>query len=282
MKYTINDLPRFSEWPARLLGFIKTGKRLKTPVEIIREFECDKWGLLYDQIARSSGRLSIEDIDKLYLGTDESLFYMDKEFSLKKYTDMHRTYIQWLENELGRYLPASTLCELGCGYGSVILSMAQSELFKNMPFIAADFTQQGIDIVEYLGKSLNVSLITGRCDFTQPHITDVTIPDGSIIFTSYALTYVPVLSLQFLRKVASWRPKVVVHVEPCYEHCDEKSLHGLMQKRYMEINDYNRNFITRLHEAEDGRWLEIIKETPCFIGQNPLLAASLVIWRPLQ
>jgi hypothetical protein len=67
----------------------------------------------------------------------------------------------------------------------------------------------------------------------------------------------------------------VVHFEPCYEHCDRQTLLGLMRQRYFEVNDYNTNLSTLLHEAENQALVRILEEKPAIVGSNPFLVASL-------
>ncbi|MDA0991672.1 MAG: hypothetical protein O3A51_13095, partial [Verrucomicrobia bacterium] len=47
---TINDLPRFSKWPARLLGIEPWAQRTKSRDEIDREYETESWGAYLGRI----------------------------------------------------------------------------------------------------------------------------------------------------------------------------------------------------------------------------------------
>lgn len=49
-KFTLDDLPRFSPWPRRLLGLETWQQRQKTSEEISREYENEKWGSLLNQL----------------------------------------------------------------------------------------------------------------------------------------------------------------------------------------------------------------------------------------
>ena len=40
---SINDLPKFSPWPARLLGAEEFVAKRRTPSEVRREYESEKW-----------------------------------------------------------------------------------------------------------------------------------------------------------------------------------------------------------------------------------------------
>jgi len=108
------------------------------------------------------------------------------------------------------------------------------------------------------------------------------IPPGAVIYTSYAAQYVPRLSSSFVDQLALFSPSVVIHIEPCYEHCEGKTLLGLIRQRYIEVNDYNTNLVTVLHEQRDRDDIEILEERPAVFGSNPLLAASVIVWRPLR
>ena len=43
----------------------------------------------------------------------------------------------------------------------------------------------------------------------------------------------------------------MIHIEPCYEHCEGKTLLGLMRRRYIQVNDYNTNLVTVLREQSE-------------------------------
>jgi hypothetical protein len=72
----------------------------------------------------------------------------------------------------------------------------------------------------------------------------------------------------------------VVHIEPVYEHCNPATLLGLLRRRYIEACRYNRNLSTILHHHERQGSLEIIQESVPGFGPNPLLAASVIAWKP--
>lgn len=61
--YTINDLPRFSPWPERLIGSESWQQRHKTPEEIIREYEHEKWGSLLRKVQEAKRDVSVEEAD---------------------------------------------------------------------------------------------------------------------------------------------------------------------------------------------------------------------------
>ena len=183
---------------------------------------------------------------------------------------------------VARYLPAAAVAELGAGYGSIALDLARRAEFRSAQFFAAELTESGTRLIEALRAAEGLAVQTGRCDLTASPVTDMRIPPGAVIYTSYAAQYVPRLSSSFVDQLALFSPSVVIHIEPCYEHCEGKTLLGLMRQRYIEVNDYNTNLVTVLHEQRDRDAIEILEERPAVFGSNPLLAASVIVWRPLR
>jgi hypothetical protein len=103
-----------------------------------------------------------------------------------------------------------------------------------------------------------------------------------VIYTSHAAQSVPRLSAAFVDGLSALSPSAVIHIEPCFEHTGGKTLLGLLRRRYIEMNDYNTNLITILHEQRERGTIDIVEERPAVFGSNPLLAASVIVWRPLR
>ena len=126
---------------------------------------------------------------------------------------------------------------------------------------------------------MNKPVVIGHCDFRALTIEDMSIPENAVIFTSYAALYVPLLSAGFVDLLARLKPRAVVHFEPCYEYYDEQALHGLMCRRYIELNDYTRNFVTIIEAARlDGSISVRVRKN--VMGNNPLLPISIIEWSP--
>lgn len=279
--YTINDLPRFSPWPARLLGLGRWEQRCKTPQEIHREYELEKWGPLLARIQGAKREVSLEEVDGWVLNDiPVSLRSIGRKLELLSAVETHHRYKDLVQDVLGSYLPASALVELGAGYGSVILSLAKRESFAGMRIIAGEYIASGLELIRRLAQTQGLEIEAGYCDLASPIVTDLAIPENALIFTSYAACYVPKLKADFVEALSAFRPLAVVLIEPCYEHCDSNTLLGLMRRRYIEVNDYNTNWVTLLHDQQQRGLITILEERPAVFGMNPLLAASIVAWAP--
>jgi len=252
----------------------------KSPSEIEREFGREKWGALFERYRQNPGA-RLEDVDKWAAGdASDTLASVDEHIVEMSPQESHDAYIAFIANALEPRLPASALVELGCGYGSVILGLSRKAAFQDMPYFAADFTATGPELAALIAKEEGIGLTTGAADLRKNPVTSLDIPEGSLIYTAYAAQYVEQLTDDFVGGIIALEPSVVVHIEPVYEHCDASTLLGLLRQRYIQVNGYNRNLSTILHHHEQAGSLEIIQESVPGFGPNPLLAASVIAWKP--
>jgi hypothetical protein len=279
--YTLNDLPRFSPWPARLLGLEPGSQRVRSRADIVREFEGDKWGPLLARLEKESGPVTIDVVEGWVAGdVAPGLCSVNDEFELLSYAAARARYVSLVESLVARYQESSVIAELGCGFGSLTLRLATSGRVRGRRFLAGDLSPSAVQIVRSLAEMSSLPVEANLLDLSSPSSTELAIEPGSLILTSYAMHYMPTIPRECLEALAALRPSVVIHLEPCQEHCDSQTLLGLMRRRYIEVNDYNTNLVTLLHELECAGRIEIIEETPAVFGQNPLLPASVVIWKP--
>ena len=277
---SLDQLPKFSKWPARLLGLEPWETKEKTAEEIEREFGQEKWGALLERYWHNT-KARLEDVDRWAAGdVGNTLASVDEHIVEMTLEESHDAYIAFIANALEQRLPASALVELGCGYGSVILGLSRKAAFQDIPYFAADFTSTGPELAGLIAKEEGITLMTGSADLRKNPVTNLDIPEGSLIYTAYAAQYVELLTEDFVNGLVALKPSVVVHIEPVYEHCDVSTLLGLLRQRYIEANGYNRNLSTILHHHERLGSLEIIQESVPGFGPNPLLAASVIAWKP--
>lgn len=305
---SIDDLPKYSPWPARLLGLDPWTIREKTKDAVWREYNDEKWTPLLAQVQwmESEGHLiTVESIDKLFLsdattveprsfsfrdgGEHLVLMRRDSAWSMYLYT-VSRCIAQCLsEISLQRYfagepptIKPSALVELGAGYGSVIFNLMQDRLRCGLdpstPILAAEFTDAGQELLRLLGKGYPRGI--GWVDFTSEDFTDLSIPENAVIFTSGAAIYVPTLPDTFVERLIALKPHLVLHFESAWPTLGSSDLLSLMRKRYLQINDYNRNLWPLLGRFEKNNHIQIVAERLNLFGMNPLLPYSLIAWRP--
>jgi hypothetical protein len=277
----LDDLPRYSAWPARLLGLEPWQPKRKTRDEVLREFDREKWGSLLDQAQRASTPPTLEDVVLWSLeGIPPSLVSVGDRWEVLSAAESRTRYIEVVASELRKYAPASALLELGAGFGSVLFALARQEPFSKMSICGGELTESGRALLALIAKGAGLDWTLGLSDLGAARVLDVAVPEQAIVFTSYAVHYLQEVTGELFAALASLKPRVVVHFEPCFEHCDETSLLGLLRRRYIEVNDYNRNFVHALLAEERKGTLRVIEQRPAVFGGNPLLAASVLAWEP--
>jgi SAM-dependent methyltransferase len=279
--YTVNDLPRFSPWPARLLGLAPWDQRVRSRADLLREYEREKWGSLLARIKGTADRVTIDTVEEWTVGgSPDWLCSHQGRLELVPAAEARARYQSLIERLFERYLPAPAIIELGCGYGSVILQLARRFRDRGLRFLAGDLSPSALEIVRRLAAAAGHPVGAGLFDFSSIADTELDIPPGSLLLTSYSICYLSTIPTECIEALAAYRPRAVIHLEPCIEHCDPKTLLGLLRRRYIEVNDYNTNLVTLLRAMEQAGQVEVLEETPAVFGQNPLLPASVVIWKP--
>lgn len=195
--------------------------------------------------------------------------------------ETHSRYRDLVARALQPHLEgASALVELGAGYGSVIVDLARRAEFAGIPAFGLDLTAAGAELISRMGSAEGVEVKSGLCDLLADQVTGVSIPEGALVYTSYSAHYEPMHSEGFVDRILTVGQKTTVFIEPCYEHCDDSTLLGLLRRRYIEVNDYNTNLVTLLHAQRDAGRVRILDERKAAFGHHPLLAASVIVWEP--
>ena len=274
-KFTVNDLPLYNPWVKKLLGLEEFIPKIKNEKELEREYENEKWGVLLKKTEESEIACSIENVDSIaFDGNSETFSFYNDELLKSTYGELHKKYIELVYATVSPYLPAPAIVELGSGYGTVILNLAKY-LKKDQSLIAAEFAASGVKIIRRIADFENFNLKAGSCNFYDLNLDDLNIPAGSIIFTSFATTCIPELPNTFLDALLATNPKLVIHFEALYEHCDD-DLFGLLRKKYIMVNDYNKNLLTLVDNHPN---ITITERILPIIGINPLLCASILHWK---
>lgn len=278
---SFDDLPKYSRWPALVLGQSDFQVKAKTPAEVTREFDREKWQEVRDWIDADPA-IRYTEVDARRLGHLGPLpFFQDGKFRLLPLAEAHARHVALCASAMAGHVEGATaLVELGAGYGSTLLGVHHVAGFADLPLYAAEYSQVGVGVIRDLARNSGLSVGAGKCDFYTSSMDDLGIPPGSVVFTSYAAHYVPRLTPNFFQMISALRPAAVFHFEPCYEHYSMQSIHGLMCRRYVQMNDYNQNLVSLLHAQQEQGVLEILDERPVVMGANPLLPISVLGWRP--
>ena len=280
-KLEMNDLAKWSPWPARLLSIEPFGVMQKTPESVQREFGDEKWGSLLNFFANKDS-VTLANVEAAEQNLDEIIpcYERSSGFYLATAREANRQQINLYLDLLKLHVDgASCLVELGAGYGSKILALSREPPFDTLPLYAAEYTQTGCDLIELIAHKEKKQIQVGACDFINLQISGLQIPENSIVFTSYSVHYVPALKQKFVNFISNLRPKVVVHFEPCYQYYDPATVHGLMCMRYTELNGYTRNIASAIKEGCLAIGADFQADRNLF-GSNPFLPLSTITWSP--
>ena len=280
---TINDLPKYSHWPQTLLSSHKSVGKEKNIAEIHREFEVEKWGSLLAQVNESSGTLLIDQVDELHTDTGkQTMAYQNGKLEVCPVKEILQQYYHTLARLFRPHVgTSSAIVDLGCGYGSVLLHLAEMGVWENKPLYAADYSASGVAVAKQVASNHGLYLTTGLCDFTDKQVVKMDIPEGALIFTSYSMFYQRNYPASLLDGLIACKPARIINIEPCYEHYDTDTLWGLLSRRYVEYNDYNLDILTWLRNAESEKRIRLHAVHPLIHGINPLLIASAFEWSPI-
>lgn len=282
-KILLNDLPKYSPQVRELLFASEEHIRYKTPKEVIREYNDEKWGSVWSFIKQNPDAC-LQDVNQhLFDDSKKFLVYQKGEYIEQLFENACENQILIMQSTLQKYIDqAESLVELGAGYGFIILNLIKRMKNDHISYFAGEYAVNGIRSIAAIAANEKIKIEVDSCDFREltlgPTFNKV---KRSVVFTSFALTCIPEISRNFIQYIRRLDPLYCVHFEPCYEHHDPLSLQGLLCRRYIEMNDYNRNLVGILHEAKERGELEIISEEKICFGINPLLPMSVIVWRPI-
>jgi len=284
-KIELYDLPKFSIWPARLLGLTPWSIPVRNVEKVDREYDREKYGnalaLLQergaDQITPDEILLQTQGQDadaELCVSQGNNLFLMELRQARSFF---HSVLAETLASAIAE---VSTVIELGCGIGANLWRL--SRRFPGKTYLGVDYSRNAVLCAEYLFGKNNPDIEVAQFNFYDSRY-DVLEKLGNdqrvLLFTCHALEQIPAAA-KIVETLAQYKKKihVIYHFEPVYELYDNL-LQGLMRRRYTEINDYNRDLLSVLKGRPDVR----IRHTEANVfGVNPLNPTSIILWEFME
>jgi len=276
-RIALNDLPKFSPWPARLLGQAHFAAKHRTRDEVLREYDREKWGRVLDAL-KAGADVSAEELYRLQ-GVDPEkpiAFARGDELYIAPARLVFEEEQELFASTLRQY-PSRILAELGSGLGDKLLAMAAR--FAPQRIWGGEFTASGVECGRLLASKRGIEAEFARFDYLNPE-TVLRVPENALVYTSHSVEQIPSLSEAFVDALILRAPQTVIHFEPCYETHEETTLLGLMRRRYTEVNDYNRNLFGLLRSFERRGRIRILDFRKNVLGGVPLNPTSILIWQP--
>ncbi|MEQ1519917.1 MAG: hypothetical protein ABL936_01460 [Aestuariivirga sp.] len=276
---SINDLPNWSPWPARLLGVETFEPVERNLAKIHNEYSEDKWQKCFDAYTKSGGTMDAHELRRLYY--DLSSAKQRAAVRQGKLVGATNSEIMsWYDDILISAMTtalksAGTVVELGSSFGHIMWMLRKA--FPNLIYRGGDFADSAVALAAML-YAQKPDISVEKFDFYAPSYDLIERAKGPVVVvTSQALEQVP-QSAGVIETLYKYRKKIdrVFHLEPAYALYDDGSLLGLMRRRYIEINDYNRDLVSTLKDRKD---IEIMRLEQNVVGWNPFNSLALIEWR---
>lgn len=280
---TLDSLPNHTDWIPYLLGLKNLSKALDKNVDsITREYGLDKWGVLLHKL-QMLNKPTVIDADNILNVERQMPFYAEGNLYLADSMTVQNIYFDLIKNEIQTFVQKhGHLVELGAGYGSIILKLASLPSFNASRYTAGELTDTGVACINLLASEFRNSIEVGLCDLNDLHLEKYTIPNNAVFMTCWTLACLKGFSRSTLNEILRYKPSIVIHIEPTFEHWTDDSLLSMLWKRYFQMNDYNQNYFSALQSYEAEGLIQIVDQRKNLFGCNPLAPISVVKWVPVR
>jgi hypothetical protein len=272
----IEDLPKWSLWPARMLGLSPWTIPTRNIDKVKREYDQDKFAKCLAFCRERGDHVTPEEVRCLEMGGDATrkiCVSLGNELYEQTLEESRNHYDSLLAETLAPELQgARTVVELGAGYGYNLWSLRKK--FGHLRYVGGELSGNAVAVAQRLYRA-EEGMTVRPFNFYDPNsyslVSDAEPP--VVLFSSYAVEQLTE-SVPFLDGLRSCRRtlKSVVLFESLYES-EGHTLLSLLRRRYTEINDYNRDLQTELARRPE------IAVTSCrknVYGQNPLHPISIL------
>ena len=275
----LNDLPKYSLWPARVLGQAPWTTPSRTIEKIEQEYDTEKYGTCLEYYLAQAGQaLTPEEVKRFEFG-----FESGKPVCISRGDELYEVSLSTARAEYCELLLKTlsskidncrTVVELGCGYGYNLWMLQQRAPCKS--YLGGEYSSKAVELASLLYQhdtTIRVLAFNFYDCHTYGLLDDVDPP--VVVFTSHAIEQLP-QAATVLDALASYRKGIsaVFHFEPVFELHGETLL-GLMRRRYCELNDYNRDLFSELQQRA---YIRVMNAQSDVFGLNPLNPTSIVEW----
>ena len=276
---SLEDLPLWSTWPARLLGLTEWSTPKRDIQKVDREYDKDLYlrclkfaketpGATSDDVRAHEFRLPAKPVcvsqkNMLYELSGEQIMPADNAMLVSVLTP----YMEGVD----------TVVELGCGYGYNLWELRKH--FPKKTFLGGEYSANAVTLAEMLYKGCDNLTVEhfNYYDASYP-LLERCRPDAKILlFTRHSIEQLPAAK-PFFDTLTKYFPRIVavVHIEVALENYGD-SLIDLLRRRYMAVNDYNRDIVSTLQHRPD---IGMVMNEHDVYGLNPLNPSAVIAWKP--
>jgi SAM-dependent methyltransferase len=269
---TLNELPQWSPWPARILGLETAQREARTPESVLREYDRDKYAALLAAVD-ADPQLDVEQVKALELGDPVAPVAMSlgERLYVARMRDAFAHTTELLLERIDPHLAgAAALVDLGCGYGYHLTRLAAA--YPDLALSGGEFAPTA--------RRLAARLHTIPVEATDLRQGDVgplaRASTPAVVLLSMVLHQLP-SAASAVEALACHRHAIArVIVFDAFAGAQPPGLLSLLRERYVELNHYSWDLLEVLDARSD---IEIITLEPNLVGPNALLPGSLAVFR---
>lgn len=278
-KVDINTLPHWSPWPQRLLGQSPWKVPKRGIEKVNEEYDQDKYAKCLKFYTDAGGDITPDAVRQFQMDQDlgETICVsIEDDLCLMTFGEARSKFYRLItETMRSKINTSSTVIELGCGFGYNLWQLSWH--FKDKICLGGEYSNNAVRLATGLFKQIPMINVVpfNFYEKTYEILNDVQGP--VTVFTAFAIEQIPSAE-SFFEALWHYRDKIssVFHFEPVYELFGEETLLGLMRRRYVEANDYNRDLLTQLQQRSDK--IRILCTEANVLGVNPLNPISSIHW----
>lgn len=275
----LRDLPRWSQWPERLLGLVPWSTPERTIEKIEAEYNRDKYERCLDFLNGAGGAAGPDEVKTFELGASagrQICFSVGPDLFQSSVEDVRRQYYALLADRLAPAIEkCRTVVELGCGYGYNLWMLHGR--WPDRHFAGGEYAAKAVALAEKLYAGGNGPRVEQFNFYESPYTLLEKLEGPIVVFTSHALEQLPRAAGVVDALASSAKVVDVFHFEPVYELQADQELMAMMRRRYIEANDYNRDLLTAVRAHPQAELLSVEEN---IFGLNPLNPTSVIHWRP--
>jgi hypothetical protein len=168
--------------------------------------------------------------------------------------------------------------ELGAGWGRNLLSVWLAGGPSQALYVAAEYTEAGLRAAQTLAElEPSLHFLALPFDFHEPDLSALAANGRAVVFTVYGVEQIPRLRPDFVDSVLRLADDTtVLHFEPVGWQLPGPSPEAT--RIYAEQNDYNRNLVGILEEADRQGKIRLEQTMVDVIGLNADHPISLLVW----
>jgi hypothetical protein len=276
---SLNDVVRWSPWPARLLGAAPWSVPDRVVEKVDHEYDKNKYARCREFYNATTPLPDPEAVKRFeFEAAPESALCIsigDELFEASLQEARQQAAALLVETLRPVLADCRTVVEYGCGYGYNLWTLSQH--FPGLTFRGGDYSANAVELAAGLYRQtprIRVARFNFYDESTYVMLDDA--PGPVVAFTCHALEQLP-SAVAFIDSLAKHRRNIrdVFHFEPVVQ-LHEESLLALMRRRYVEANDYNRDLLSALQARS---FVRIVETRGDVVGLNPFNPTSVIHWQ---